>query len=178
MNLTRDRVRSIGWAFVLTVCFALTMALTFRVNAVKSQVRLAERQLVSLQRHKLFLETEFEARSNQQQLKAINDVEFGYEAPRAEQYIEGERMLASLGKARGPDAPAPIRVASAADGDEVTPFEVTPFEATGAEIAAKAEPLPSPQEAPQETSEPAGKSAPAATRKQLTRVNLSRTATP
>ena len=27
MNLTRDRVRSIGWAFVLTICAAMTLAL-------------------------------------------------------------------------------------------------------------------------------------------------------
>ena len=112
MNLTRDRMRSIGWAFVLTVCAALTMALTFRVNAVKSQVRLAERQIVSLKREKLFLETEFEARANQQQLKALNDVEFGYQAPSAGQYIEGERQLVAFAKPRAPDAPAPIRVAA------------------------------------------------------------------
>ena len=48
MNLTRDRMRSIGWAVILTVCLALTLVLTFRVNAIKSQVRLAERQIVAL----------------------------------------------------------------------------------------------------------------------------------
>ena len=166
MNLNRDRVRSIGWAFVLTVCFALTMALTFRVNAVKSQVRLAEREIVSLQRQKLFLETEFEARSNQQHLKAINDVEFGYQAPRAEQYIEGERQLASLGKPRGPDAPAPIRVASAADGDRVTPFEIA-----AATISDK--PAATSASSAQDPARPAtGELA----RKQMMRVNLSKAA--
>lgn len=115
MNLTRDRVRTFGWAFVLTVCVALTLALTLRVNAVKSEVRLAERQIVSLKREKTFLETEFLTRANQQQLKSLNDVEFGYQAPTAGQYIEGERQLAALGKARAPGAPTPIRVASAAD---------------------------------------------------------------
>lgn len=118
MNLTRDRVRTFGWAFVLTVCVALTLALTLRVNAVKSEVRLAERQIVSLKREKTFLETEFLTRANQQQLKSLNDVEFGYQAPTAGQYIEGERQLASLGKPRGPGAPTPIRVASAADVTE------------------------------------------------------------
>jgi len=115
MNLTRDRARSIGWAFVLTICAGLTLALTMRVNAVKGQVRLAERQIVSLQREKTFLETEFLTRANQQQLKSLNDVEFGYQAPTAGQYIEGERQLAALGKPRAVGAPVPIRVASAAD---------------------------------------------------------------
>jgi hypothetical protein len=114
MMLTRDRVRSIGWVAVLTVCGALTLGLTLRVNAVKSEVRLAERQIVSLQRENTMLETEFETRANQQQLKVLNDVEFGYQAPTAGQYLDGERQLAALAKARGPDAPTPIRVASAA----------------------------------------------------------------
>ena len=137
MNLTRDRVRSIGWAVVLTVCGALLLALTFRVNAMKSEVRLAERQLVALRQEKLFLETEFEARSNQQQLKALNDVEFGYEAPRAEQYLEGERQLIALGKPRGPDAPKPIRVASAADGDKQSAFPAMVSPLTGEALAAE-----------------------------------------
>lgn len=137
MNLTRDRLQSIGWAFVLTVCFALTMALMFRVNAVKSQVRLAERQIVALKQEKLFLETEFEARSNQQQLTALNDVEFGYQAPKAEQYIEGERQLVGLGKARAPDAPPPIRVASAADSGGSEPFPAMVSPISGKPLAAK-----------------------------------------
>ncbi len=129
MNLTRDRVRSIGWAFILTVCFALVVALTFRVNAVKSQVKLAERQIVSLQQEKMLLETEFETRGNQQQLRALNEVEFGFEAPTAGQYIEGERSLASLGVPRAADAPAPIRVASAAGtgDDNAFPAMVSPL---------------------------------------------------
>ncbi len=129
MNLTRDRLRSIGWAAVLLVCAALTLALTFRVNAVKSQVRLTERQIVAVRQDKVLLETEFETRANQQQLTALNEVEFGYQAPTAGQYVEGERQLAALGKARGPDAPNPIRVASAdvATEDSVFPSMVSPL---------------------------------------------------
>ncbi len=112
MNITRDRIRSVGWAIVLVICLALTVILTLRVNAVKSEVHDTEKRIVGLKQEILFLETEFQTRSNQQQLKALNDVEFGYSAPRAEQYIEGERQLAALGKPRGPDAPAPILVAS------------------------------------------------------------------
>lgn len=113
MNFTRDRMRSIGWAAVLLTCFTFTVVLTFKVNAVKSQVRLAERQIVSIKQDKLLLETEFETRANQQQLRSLNEVEFGYQAPAAGQYLEGERQLAALGKPRAPDAPSPIQVASA-----------------------------------------------------------------
>lgn len=144
MNLTRDRMRSIGWAFVLVVCFAGVMGLTFRVNAVKSEAHLAERRIVALKQDILFLETEFETRSNQQQLKLLNDVEFGYEAPRAEQYIEGERQLAALGKPRGPNAPAPIRVASALEPGESSPFPAMVSPLTGRALAAEFRPAAAP----------------------------------
>ena len=106
-----SRIRQIGWALVLAVCFALLLALTFKVNAVKSDVRLAERQIIAAQRAKLMLETEFETRASQQQLSDWNAVEFGYAAPRADQYLESERQLAALGSPRGIDAPEPVRVA-------------------------------------------------------------------
>jgi len=123
MNLTRDRVHSIGWMTVLLVCGALSLALMLRVNAVKSEVASSEKRIVYLKRDIDFLQTEFQTRSNQQQLKELNEVEFGYEAPKAEQYIEGERQLAALGKPAGPSAPQPIRYASAevpADGAQST----------------------------------------------------------
>lgn len=113
MNLTRDRVHSIGWISVLLVCGALTIGLTLRVNAVKSQVHDTEKRIVWVQQDINFLETEFQTRSNQQALKELNDVEFGYKAPTAAQYIEGERQLAALGMPVGPGAPAPIRYANA-----------------------------------------------------------------
>ncbi|HUD27449.1 MAG TPA: hypothetical protein VMQ93_01165 [Novosphingobium sp.] len=113
MNFTSDRIRSIGWISVLVVCGAMTIALTLRVNAVKSQVHDTEKRIVWVKQDIDFYETEFATRSNQQALKQLNDLEFGYKAPMAGQYIEGERQLAALGKPAGPGAPQPIRYANA-----------------------------------------------------------------
>lgn len=113
MNFTSDRIRSIGWASVLVVCGAMTIALTLRVNAVKSQVHDTEKRIVWVKQDIDFYETEFATRSNQQALKQLNDLEFGYKAPTAAQYIEGERQLAALGMPPGPGAPQPIRYANA-----------------------------------------------------------------
>jgi hypothetical protein len=118
--ITGIQARSLGWMAVLAVCLALVTILSFKVHAVKSQVLLAERQILALERETLLLETEFETRGSQRQLAAWNAVEFGYQAPRADQFLDGERQLASLGQRRAPDAPAPIRLARAdiaADGD-------------------------------------------------------------
>ncbi|RXZ64041.1 hypothetical protein [Pelagerythrobacter rhizovicinus] len=113
MMTVGSRMRQIGWAVVLSICLAGFVVLTFRVNAVKSQVRLAERQIIALERENLLLETEFETRANQQQLANWNRVEFGYQAPRADQFLDNERELAALGLPRAIGGPEPIRVARA-----------------------------------------------------------------
>jgi hypothetical protein len=137
MNLTRDRLRSIGWIAVLIVCAVLTLVLMVRVNAVKSEVQLAQRQINAVKQEKLILETEFQTRANQQQLRTLNAVEFGYQAPTAGQYLEGERQLAALGKGRSPDGPSPIRVASAASLEDDQGFAAMVSPLTGKAIAAE-----------------------------------------
>lgn len=117
MIVSGSRLRQIGWMAVLALCIGLFLVLSFRVHAVKSEVLLAERQIVALERETLVLETEFQARASQRQLGNWNVVEFGYLAPRADQYLEGEQQLASLGSPQVPGAPAPIRVARAETQD-------------------------------------------------------------
>ncbi len=118
MNISGSRLRQIGWAAALLACFGFFLGLSFRVHAVKSEVLLAEREIIELKRETVELETEFQARASQRQLSDWNAVEFGYQAPRADQFLEGERQLASLGSPRGPDAPSPIRIARAQVGSE------------------------------------------------------------
>lgn len=125
MIITGSQLRRIGWMAVLAACIALFAVLSFNVHAVKSEVHLAEREIVSLKSEMVLLETEFQARASQRQLSDWNAVELGYEAPRADQYLDHERQLASLGQPRGPEAPAPIRLARAdIDGNVAMPGEM------------------------------------------------------
>lgn len=113
MMVTGSRMRQIGWLASVGLCVGVFAVLTFNVHAVRSEVLLAERQIIALERETMLLETEFQTRASQHQLATWNAVEFGYEAPRADQYIDGERQLASLGLPAAPNAPSPIRVARA-----------------------------------------------------------------
>ncbi|GAA4051979.1 hypothetical protein [Parerythrobacter jejuensis] len=154
MMVGGSRLRQIGWAMALGVVFALFIALTFRVNAVKSEVVRAERQIVSLKRETMRLETEFQTRANQQQLANWNAVDFGYVAPRADQYLENERQLARLGEPTAPGAPAPIRVArSPSSGDFpalVSPLTGKPVEATPVAVTDEANEATATDNAPEE----------------------------
>ena len=67
-------MRQIGWLVVLAAVAALFFALSFQVHSVKSEVLLAERQIIRLEREAMMLETEFQARANQRQLYEWNAV--------------------------------------------------------------------------------------------------------
>ena len=112
-TLPGNRTRQIAWAAALALGTAAFLALTFKVNAVRSEVRLTERAIIALKQETLLLETEFQTRASQRQLSQWNAVEFGYIAPQAGQLLESDRQLARLGQPRGLDAPTPIRVAMA-----------------------------------------------------------------
>ncbi|MFB0613560.1 hypothetical protein [Aurantiacibacter poecillastricola] len=116
------RIRRIGWLAALGTCIALYTLLHVKVNAVHAEVIRAEREIVRLEEQNMLLETEFLTRSNQVQLSAWNRVDFGFEAPRAEQFIENPVQLASFGMPRRADAPAPIRLAKMTAGEDVPDF--------------------------------------------------------
>ncbi len=142
MNAPASRTRRIGWLAALAACIAVFVALSLNVHAVKSEVSLAERTIISLEREMLLLETEFQARASQHQLADWNAIELGYEAPRADQYLDGERQLASLGVPAGPNAPAPIRIARAEPIDAADPERamVSPVSGEPVALAAASEP--------------------------------------
>lgn len=114
--MTLYRLRQLGWASLLLGCTALFVALWVQVNSVKSEVRMAERQIVRLENEKQGLELEFQTRANQEQLAAWNAVDFGYRPPEAAQFLHGEQALAEFGVPRAEGAPDPIRVAQSQAG--------------------------------------------------------------
>jgi len=107
------QLRRMGWIVLLALLTGMYLMLHFKVQAVHSDVVRAERRIVSLEQEKLLLATEFETRANQMQLAAWNQVDFGYVAPTAGQFLEGERQLAALGASVLPGTSSPIRLAQA-----------------------------------------------------------------
>ena len=115
--------RRMGWIALLALLTGMYLMLHFKVQAVHSDVVRAERRIVSLEQEKLLLATEFETRASQMQLAAWNQVDFGYVAPTAGQFLAGERQLASLGADALLPGSAPVRLAEA----DVAPLPVAPL---------------------------------------------------
>ncbi|WP_340587094.1 hypothetical protein [Erythrobacter alti] len=128
--------RRIGWFAALGTCLALYALLHIKVTAVHAEVVRAERQIVSLEEQNMLLETEFLTRSNQVQLAAWNRVDFGFQSPTADQFINSPRQLAQYGSAPAEGAPAPIRLAGLRSGEDVPAFPQIVSPLTGRPIKA------------------------------------------
>ncbi len=142
MIVNRSHVKTAGWAVVLLGCAGAVAMLMFKVNAVRSEVRNFEERIVQLQRDNLYLETEFETRASQQQLAALNRMEFGYVAPGPGQFLANERSLAAFAEPRAKGAPQMIRVAR----DDIDSVELVSFTGEVAEAVAQNGPTPEPEQ--------------------------------
>ncbi|QNE06051.1 hypothetical protein [Croceicoccus marinus] len=113
----RNRFHSVLWAGALGVSGAICFALMLQVTAVKSDIADAERQITSVQEEIATLETEFQTRARQQQLARWNEVDFGYVAPDASQFMSDGTQLAALGKPLdiAPSGAGDVLMADAAD---------------------------------------------------------------
>ncbi|WP_052768809.1 hypothetical protein [Aurantiacibacter marinus] len=129
-------IRRIGWFAALGACLALYGMLHIKVTAVHADVVRAERQIVFLEEQNMLLETEFLTRSNQVQLAAWNRVDFGFQSPTADQYIDSPRQLAQFGMAPAEGAPPPIRLAGLRSGEDVPEFPQIVSPLTGKPIDA------------------------------------------
>ncbi|MEO0440244.1 MAG: hypothetical protein AAF067_05145 [Pseudomonadota bacterium] len=119
MKLAAKRLEGIGWLMLVCLVAILLYPLSLSVASLRSDLARTDQKIVSVKREIRYLETEFSARANLRQLEEWNKLEYGYVAPEAAQYLQGERALASLGG--GMQTREPVRIAVANTMDEVEP---------------------------------------------------------
>lgn len=100
MRLAFGKLKNLGWiALVLIVAISL-YPLSLSVATLRSDLARTEQKIVQSKRRIRYLETEFATRANLKQLDLWNELDYGYRAPNADQYLGNERALANLGKGR------------------------------------------------------------------------------
>ncbi|WP_239804409.1 hypothetical protein [Croceicoccus hydrothermalis] len=135
--ISRNRTQAMMWSAAVLVALALCFALMLQVKGVKSDIAATERQILQTKQELIVLETEFQTRARQQQLVRWNEVEFGYVAPKADQFFETRQELTMLGKPVDVAAPAPMRMADAGDKpQEAAPAGEAPVRVASADNAA------------------------------------------
>lgn len=138
---SRTRLPSLLWTGSVVMATALSLVLTLQVKAVHSDIAETEKAIVSTKQQLAVLETEFQTRARQQQLVRWNEVEFGYVAPRADQFLDGRAELAALGKPAQIMDPAPMRMAEAAAPGVVAPVPMASAAPAARAAASDAAPI-------------------------------------
>lgn len=120
MSMGLKRMQGLGWvALVFLVAISL-YPLSLNVGAMHSELVRVDRNIVQTRKEISYLQAEIRARASLEQLEQWNDLLYGYDAPRAAQYLASERALADLhGDDLGQQAPVMV---SAAYGLGVKPM--------------------------------------------------------
>ncbi len=111
MILAVKRLKNLGWIALVAIVLISLYPLSLSVGALRSDLRQTEREIVRVKKEMRYLETEFATRASMQQLEQWNMLDYGYVAPTAAQYLDGERSLANLGRGHE-NIKKPVRVAS------------------------------------------------------------------
>ncbi|MFZ3485262.1 hypothetical protein [Sphingomonas sp. 3-13AW] len=96
--------KTLGWCLCVAVVAPAFYLVTSQVAAERSRLESVERAIVKARSDIRTLETEFDTRANLAQLERWNGDVLSLAAPRAEQFVGGEAMLAQLpGRTPGDD---------------------------------------------------------------------------
>jgi hypothetical protein len=97
MTLAMKRLKNIGWLALVFATAVLLYPLSLNVAALHSDLAQVNREIMDTEREIRFLQAEIRTRASVAQLEEWNSLLYGYAPPSAEQFIDGERGLASLG---------------------------------------------------------------------------------
>jgi hypothetical protein len=138
MILAVKRLKTIGWIALIFIVAIALYPLSLSVATLRSDLNRVERDILRTRAELRYLETEFATRASLTQLAMWNDLEYGYEAPSAAQYLDGERELANLGDEQR-QLDKPVRVAAMTIKPQAEPAAITP-----SQLAATTVPTPKP----------------------------------
>ncbi|HMU21267.1 MAG TPA: hypothetical protein PKC48_03215 [Sphingorhabdus sp.] len=96
MTLAMKRLKNLGWLALVFMIAVLLYPLSLNVAALHSDLSRIDRDILETKQEINFLQAEIRTRASVAQLEEWNQLLYGYEPPRADQFIDGERGLASL----------------------------------------------------------------------------------
>lgn len=91
------RLRKLGWPMLFGVCGLTIHVMGLYVAPLRTELRTVEKKIQERKGQIAYLEAEMSSRASLDRLNLYNQMLYGYEAPRPDQYLNGEQALASLG---------------------------------------------------------------------------------
>jgi hypothetical protein len=114
MLMAARKLQGIGLVLLVLMFAMFLYLLSVNVAATRSELARVNADIVKSRDAIRYLESEYAVRASMRQLERWNAENFGYSAPSAEQYLNGERELAALDRlprAKGANDVAPVLMA-------------------------------------------------------------------
>lgn len=114
MLMAARKLQGIGLVLLVLMFAMVLYLLSVNVAATRSELARVNADIAKSRDAIRYLESEYAVRASMRQLERWNADNFGYAAPSAEQFLSGERELASLEglpRARGANDVAPVLMA-------------------------------------------------------------------
>lgn len=105
--------KAVGWVAAVGVAALICYMFSLRVAAERAELDRLDRQIAQVQGSIQTLNTELGTRGRVQQLQHWASNDFGFQAPTAGQFVDGEVALARLDVRDEPAVEAPVQMASA-----------------------------------------------------------------
>lgn len=109
MMFAARKLQGIGLIMLLTIIALIAYPISLRVAATRAQLAQVEREIQLTRDQNRMLEGDIAVLANARQLDRWNREFLGYVAPGADQYLPGERALASLERLRPAPAVAAVQ---------------------------------------------------------------------
>ncbi len=127
MSSKTNPLRNIGWFALIFLVVILLYPLSLNVATLRSDLMKVDREILATQKHINYLQAELKTRANLQQLEEWNELLYGFKAPTAAQFADGDRALANLGKKPLKIRPVLVSVNSLNNGEEPSGVIGSPF---------------------------------------------------
>lgn len=108
MMFAARKLQGIGLLLLLTISIFLAYPIWLKVSSTRAELQQVREEIARVRQQNRMLEGDIAVLANVRQLDRWNTEFLGYVAPGSDQYLSGERALASLDGLRPPQGGAPV----------------------------------------------------------------------
>ncbi len=127
MSSSINPLKNFGWFAILLLVVMLLYPMSLNVASLRGDLVAIDKDILSTKKEINYLQAEIKARANLQQLEEWNELLYGFKSPTADQFANGEKALANLGRKAENIKPILVSVNELSNGENPAGVIGSPF---------------------------------------------------
>lgn len=127
MSSSLNPLHNFGWFAIIALVVMLLYPVSLNVASLRGDLMAIDKDITSTKKEINYLQAEIKARANLQQLEEWNDLLYGFKSPTVDQFANGEKALANLGRRSKNLQPILVSVKDLSNGEEPAGVIGSPF---------------------------------------------------